>query len=149
MTVALPVAEGRISPVLDAAARLLVVTRRRGKESNRRECVVGPLPLNAMAAAIAELKVDVLLCAALSEALRRALEAHGVRVCRHLCGDAEIVLGAFLAGHLRQADFRMPGCWGWHLDGTCRRRSRRAIPAKAGERSGAKSARARAGHVTE
>jgi predicted Fe-Mo cluster-binding NifX family protein len=75
-----------------------------------------------MAASIAELKVDVLLCAALSEALRRSLEACGVRVRRHLCGDVESVLGAFLAGHLRQADFRMPGCWGWHPDGACRRR---------------------------
>ena len=128
MTVAIPISEGRISPVLDAAARFLVVTRRRGKQSNRRECVVGPQPVDAMAASIAELKVDVLLCAAVSEALRRSLEACGVRVRRHLCGDAETVLRAFLAGHLRQADFRMPGCWGWHPNGACRRphRTRRA-----------------------
>jgi predicted Fe-Mo cluster-binding NifX family protein len=124
MTVAIPIAEGRISPVLDTAARLLIVTRRRGNATSRRECVVSPLPVNAMARSIAELKVDVLLCAALSEALRRSLEECGVRVRSHLCGDAETVLGAFLAGHLRQADFRMPGCWGWHQDGRCCRRRR-------------------------
>ena len=146
MTVAIPIAEGRMSPVLDTAARLLVVTRQQGKEPNRREYVVGPQPLDTMAPSIAELKVDVLLCAALSEPLRRALEAHGVRVHRHLCGDAETVLASFLAGQLRREDFRMPGCWGWHLGGACRRRSRRGIPAKAGARSGAKSTHPRARH---
>jgi predicted Fe-Mo cluster-binding NifX family protein len=130
MTVAIPIAEGRVSPVLDTAARLLIVTRRRGRVASRWECVVSPLPVNAMAHSIAELKVDVLLCAAVSVSLRRSLEARGVRVRRHLCGDAETVLGAFLAGHLRQADFRMPGCWGWHLNGACCRRPprQRGVP---------------------
>jgi predicted Fe-Mo cluster-binding NifX family protein len=137
MTVAIPIAEGRISPVLDTASRLLIVTRKRGKPACRRECVVSPLPLDAMARAIAELKVDVLLCAAVSESLRRSLEERGVRVRRHLCGDAETVLEAFLAGHLRQSDFRMPGCWGWHLDGACCRRlgTRRALASTASAKS--------------
>jgi predicted Fe-Mo cluster-binding NifX family protein len=122
MTVAIPIAEGRVSPVLDAAAHFLIVTRRRGERASRRECVVSPMPLEAMARCIAELNVDVLLCAAVSEPLRRCLESRGVRVRRHLCGDAETLLSAFLAGRLRQSDFRMPGCWGWHLAGACRRR---------------------------
>jgi predicted Fe-Mo cluster-binding NifX family protein len=137
MTVAIPVAEGRISPVLDTASRLLIVTRKRGKAAGRRECVVSPLSLDAMARSIAELEVDVLLCAAVSESLRRSLEERGVRVRRHLCGDAETVLTAFLAGHLRQSDFRMPGCWGWHLDGVCCRRpgTRRVLASSASSKN--------------
>jgi predicted Fe-Mo cluster-binding NifX family protein len=132
MIVAIPIAEGRVSPVLDTAARFLIVRRDRGKVTQRRECVISPLPVDAMARSIAELQVDVVLCAAVSESLRRMLEGRGVRIRRHLCGDAESVLDAFLGGHLRQSEFRMPGCWGWHLDDACRRRPCR----ERGSRSG-------------
>jgi predicted Fe-Mo cluster-binding NifX family protein len=108
--IAIPVLQERISPVLDTAARLLLITRRRGKEVARREFVLGPLPPEGLARSVAELRVDVLLCAALSEPLLRALERRGVRVKPHLCGEVESVLRAFDCGQLRRDEFRMPGC---------------------------------------
>jgi predicted Fe-Mo cluster-binding NifX family protein len=119
VTIAIPVSQDRISPVLDTAARLLLVTRRRGKEVERKEIVLNPLPAEALANSVAELCVDVLLCAALSESLLRALEQRGVRVKSHLCGEVESVLCAFDCGQLRRDEFRMPGCWGQHLRGEC------------------------------
>jgi predicted Fe-Mo cluster-binding NifX family protein len=68
------------------------------------------LPLEGLARSVAELRVDVLLCAALSEPLLRALERRGVRVKPHLCGEVESVLRAFDCGQLRRDEFRMPGC---------------------------------------
>jgi predicted Fe-Mo cluster-binding NifX family protein len=124
VTIAIPISQERISPVLDTAARLLLVTRRRGKEIARSEFVLGPLPSEELARSVAELHVDVLLCAALSEPLLQALERHGVRVKPHLCGEVESVLRAFGCGRLRRDEFRMPGCWGQHSHGgCCRRRS--------------------------
>jgi hypothetical protein len=41
MIIAIPVSQERISPVLDAAAKLLAVNRRLGKETSRREVVPG------------------------------------------------------------------------------------------------------------
>lgn len=120
MIVALPVLQGRISPVLDTAMRLLVVTCRRGKEVERREIILSPLPAQALADRVAQLRVDVLLCAALSEALHRALEPRGIRVRQHLCGPVEAVLSAFRCGQLDREEFRMPGCWGHHLGGELR-----------------------------
>jgi len=117
--IAIPISQERISPVLDTAARLLLVTRRRGKEVARREFILGPLPLEGLARSVAELRVDVLLCAALSEPLLRALERFGVRVKPHLCGEVESVLRAFDCGQLRRDEFRMPGCWGQHSHGKC------------------------------
>ena len=117
MLIAIPVLQERISPVLDTAARLLLVTRRRGKEVARREFVLSPLPPEGLARSVAELRVDVLLCAALSEPLLRALERRGVRVKPHLCGEVESVLRAFDCGQLRRDEFRMPGCWGQHSHG--------------------------------
>jgi predicted Fe-Mo cluster-binding NifX family protein len=122
--IAIPVSQERISPVLDAAVRLLLVTRRRGKEVERKEFVLSPLPPEGLARSVAELHVDVLLCAALSEPLLRALERSGVRVKPHLCGEVESILRAFDCGQLRRDEFRMPGCWGLHLNGECCRRRR-------------------------
>jgi predicted Fe-Mo cluster-binding NifX family protein len=124
VTIAIPVSQERISPVLDAAVRLLLVTRRRGKEVERKEFVLSPLPPEGLARSVAELRVDVLLCAALSEPLLRALERRGVRVKPHLCGEVESVLRAFDCGQLRRDEFRMPGCWGQHSHGGCCRRQR-------------------------
>jgi predicted Fe-Mo cluster-binding NifX family protein len=114
VTIAIPVWQERVSPVLDTAARLLLVEHHRGSEANRREITLAPSSAEALARGIADLHVDVLLCAALSEPLWRALEARGVRVRPHLCGDAEEVLRAFYCGRLKQPEFRMPGCWGEH-----------------------------------
>jgi predicted Fe-Mo cluster-binding NifX family protein len=132
VTIAIPVCQERVSPVLDTAARLLLVTRRRGKEVARREFVLGLVASEALARSVAELHVDVLLCAALSEPLRRALEQSGVRVRPHLCGNVEAVLRAFVCGGLRRDEFRMPGCWGWHLHGQCCRRHLRVHAGNSG-----------------
>lgn len=129
MTIAIPVSQERISPVLDTAARLLLVTRRRGKETGRREFVLNPLPTEDLARGLAELRADLILCAALSEELLRALERNGVRVRSHLCGEVESVLRAFRCGQLGRNEFRMPGCWGAHFHGRCRRRGHSPRPA--------------------
>jgi predicted Fe-Mo cluster-binding NifX family protein len=112
VNVAIPVLQERISPVLDTATRLLVVTHRRGKEVERKEVVLGPMPSELLAGSMVELRVDLLLCAALSEALLRALERRGIRVRPHLCGPIEAILRAFCCGRLDREEFRMPGCWG-------------------------------------
>jgi predicted Fe-Mo cluster-binding NifX family protein len=121
VTIAIPISQERISPLLDAAARLLLVTRRRGKEVARKKFALGPLSSEALADSVAELGVDVLLCAALSEPLLRALERRGVRVKPHLCGETEAVLQAFCCDRLNRPEFRMPGCWKQHSPGGCSR----------------------------
>lgn len=128
VTVAFPIWQDRISPLLDAATRLLVVTLRRGAELRRREILLGPQGPDALARSVAELKVDVLLCAALSEPLLRDLRKRGVRVRAHLCGEVDTVLRAFCSHRLAREEFRMPGCWGrdWR-DGCSRRQARRLL----------------------
>jgi predicted Fe-Mo cluster-binding NifX family protein len=133
--VAIPIWQERVSPVLDAATRLLVVTRRRGVDTQRREVLLGPLEPEPLARSIAELRVDLVLCAALSEALHRALRKHGVRVRSHLCGEADAVLRAFCCRRLAQDEFRMPGCWGQHFHGKCCRGHRAVRSADSKEQS--------------
>ena len=116
--------------MFDTASRLLVVRRQRGREVERREFIFGPLTPDAMAHSVAELRVDVLLCAAISQPLRLVLERNGVRVESHLCGEVEALLAAFCAGKCRRAEFRMPGCWGEHGRSTP---SRRTCPTRMAE----------------
>jgi len=69
--------------------------------------------------------VNVLVCAAVSEGLLRALRQQGVRVRPHVCGEVDSVLHAFCARRLCSDEFRMPGCWGTHLHGWLCRPPRR------------------------
>ena len=131
MLIAIPICQGRVSPVFDTAARLLVVRRRKGRAGPRDEIQLGFLPADALARSLRELHIDVLLCAAISEPLLRSLESLGIQVVPHLCGEVEAIVEAFCSGHLRRADFRMPGCWGRHLDEPCCR-FRRRRPTAAG-----------------
>jgi len=121
MTVAIPSWQQRISPVLDTAMSLLIVTCRNGRETSRREILLGPLTPDAFARSLAELRVNVVLCAAISLELLRLLERRGVQVQPHLCGDVNEVLHAFGCGQLDRANFHMPGC---HCGDCCHRRER-------------------------
>jgi predicted Fe-Mo cluster-binding NifX family protein len=114
MTVAIPVWQDRVSPMFDTASRLLVVRQQHGREVERKEFILGVLDSDALARSVVELRVDVLLCAAISQPLRLALERGGVRVERHLCGEVEALLRAFCTGTWRRSEFRMPGCWEEH-----------------------------------
>ena len=132
MTIAIPISQERISPLLDAAARLLLVTCQRGKEVARKEVVLSPLSPEELALGVAELRVDVLLCAALSQGLQRELERRGVRIQPHLCGDTEAVLQAFCCDRLNRPEFRMPGCGKPHSPGGCCQRRNMARNGKSG-----------------
>jgi hypothetical protein len=99
---------------LDTASRLLIVRRQGGREVERKDFLLGVLTTEALARSLVELRVDVLLCAALSRSLRLALERRGLRVEPHLCGEVEALLRAFCAGRCRRSEFRMPGCWDRH-----------------------------------
>lgn len=111
VTVAIPIWQERVSPVLDTATRLLIVRQQRGEAVERREATLGVLTPEVLARSVAELGVEVLLCGAVSEGLRRALESAGVRVVPDLCGEVEAVLRAFARGRLNREEFAMPGCW--------------------------------------
>ena len=131
VTIAIPISQERISPLLDAAGQLLLVTCQRGREIARKKFILGPMSPKELAQSVAELRVDVLLCAALSQGLQRELERMGVRVQPHLCGDAEAVLQAFYRDRLHRPEFRMPGCWGQHQGTDCCRRRHAARLGKA------------------
>ena len=98
MKVAIPVWQGRVSPVFDTAGKLIVIDVEDGEERVRDEEILGQSGPLARAAEVAGLNVDVLLCGAISRPLENALAASGIQLISRICGEVEEVLTAFLDG---------------------------------------------------
>lgn len=109
MRIALPIWEDKLSPVLDTAPRLLIVDGSiRGKRT-RFEAHLSEQDLLHRAKLVARLKVDVMICGAISRPLKDMMFAKGIRVISGLSGRIEDIVEAFFDGHLDQGEFLMPG----------------------------------------
>ena len=104
--------DGRISPVFDAAKRLLLVDIENGREVGRTEQIVEEPELGPRARRVAEFGAEVLICGAISRPLEAMLLSAGVEVIPQTCGPVEDVLEAFISGRLTEQAFVMPGCCG-------------------------------------
>ena len=125
MKVAIPHWQGRISPVFDVAANVLVVEIADGVEQARQEVAFDAEDPQVRAQRLAQTGADVLVCGAISWPLEMALSAAGIDVIPQTCGDVEQVLAAFVLGQLQQNAFLMPGCCGRRRQFRARRRGRR------------------------
>jgi len=112
MKVALPHWQGRVSPVLDVAGKLLVIEVERGKEASRIERKLLFQDPFSRAREISGLGVEVLICGAVSWPLEMALSSAGVVVIPHTCGPIDEIVRAFLSGGFTDDSFLMPGCCG-------------------------------------
>jgi len=112
MKVAIPISDGRISPLFDSARRLLLVTIENGREVRRSEQVVEQSERIARTRRVTELGTDVLICGAISRELEAMLASAAVEVIPLTCGMVEDVLQAFISGRLTEEAFVMPGCHG-------------------------------------
>ena len=110
MRIAIPICDGRISPVFDVARRLMVVDVEDRGELSRIEHTLDNTEITARARRVADLGVDVLICGAISLSLEKMLHATGVEVVGRTCGEAERVLRAFIDGKITEQSFLMPGC---------------------------------------
>lgn len=110
MLIALPNCQGRVSPVLDVAARLILIRFKRGSELERREIVLFEKGTDGMVQALKELGIGILICGALSHNLQLALERAGIPVWPQVCGEIEAVIEAYRSRTLNRPEFIMPGC---------------------------------------
>jgi len=110
MRVAIPVHDGRISPVFDVARCLLVIEILNGEVVGRNELAMQEPESLSRARSVVGFGVDVLICGAISRPLEAMLESAGVTVIARKCGAAEDVMRAFMADELSQDVFLMPGC---------------------------------------
>lgn len=110
MRIAIPQWQGRVSPVFDVAANLLIREMVEGREVGRQEIALIASDAIERARQVAQTHdVDVLICGAISSQLEAALSSAGVLVIAHICGRIEEVLEAFQVGELNRKAFMMPG----------------------------------------
>lgn len=111
MRIALTVWNGRIAPVFDVAGTVRLVEQN-GEQITQDTTAALPDSDGMMSriAALVELKIDVLVCGAVSRPVHRMLTASGIRVHSFVSGEVNEVLEAFLCDRLEEKDFSMPGC---------------------------------------
>lgn len=114
MKVAVPIWQGRVSPVFDVAGRLLVAEIADRNVVHRCEYPLSSDEPWQRAGQLAELQVETLICGAISQVLEALLAHCGIRVYAYVCGDVDEVLEAFLAGTLASAQYTLPGCCRQH-----------------------------------
>ena len=109
MKIAVPVWEGRVSPVLDTADRFLVFTVREGIVVSSDEIYIGEKSLPEKARDIKQ-NADILICAALSQLMESCLISLGVEVRGWVMGNPERLVELYASGDVPGTEFYMPGC---------------------------------------
>jgi predicted Fe-Mo cluster-binding NifX family protein len=110
MKVAIPLWQGRVSPVFDEASRILLVDVSDQRELRRQEeSLVLQNPFD-WAQLLPKLGVEILICGMISQHQQKALASTGIRIIPHICGSIEEVVSSFLNGRLEDGSLLMPGC---------------------------------------
>ncbi len=112
MRIAIPLWQGRVSPVFDESGRILLVDICEKQEHHRQEESLATRNPFERAQALLKLGADLLICGMISQTQQTALAAAGLRVIPHICGSMEDVIAAFLDGRIENGALLMPGCRG-------------------------------------
>lgn len=110
MKVAIPIWDGRVSPVMDTACHVLVVELAGCHEVSRalNDFPAGNLPNRVNF--LVEKGINTLICGAVSQQFERLAVASGIRVHPWFRGDVEQIIAAFSNGiFLHDDNFVMPG----------------------------------------
>ncbi len=110
MKVALTVWENRISPLFDCARTLLIVDITDETAAGRYFEPFHYESPSSRAAQLSDLKVQVLICGAVSDLFANMIEAYGIRMISFVAGAVDEVIDAYLTGAISSSKFQMPGC---------------------------------------
>lgn len=112
MKIAVPVWQGRLSPVLDVAVEVVLFEVEQGQLDEGKVLAFSSDDPWSRAQLLSQQGVEVILCGAVSKALVSALESSGIEVIANLCGPVDLVVAAYCQGQLDGTRFTMPGCCG-------------------------------------
>jgi predicted Fe-Mo cluster-binding NifX family protein len=110
MKVALTVWENRISPLFDSARTLLIVDITDQTATGRYFEPFHCESPSSRAAKLSDLKVQVLICGAVSDLFAKMIETYGIRIIPFVAGAVDEVIDAYLMGAISSSRFQMPGC---------------------------------------
>ena len=108
--VAIPIWQGRVSPVLDTAERLWICDVDSTHHSTPRLVELTPADMRRRTEFLRNLGIATVLCGALSRPLHSLLLGAGISVWPWLTGAVEEVLAAYSEGRLDMDRYLLPGC---------------------------------------
>ncbi len=108
--IAIPIWQGRISPVLDTAGKLWIFDLNEKGESEPRIVEIPSLDFRRRVDFFESQNINTLICGAISRPLYNLLINLGIAVRPWLTGTVEDVLAAYKDGKLDLDYFRLPGC---------------------------------------
>jgi predicted Fe-Mo cluster-binding NifX family protein len=110
MRIAIPLWQGRVSPVFDEANRILLVDILEKQEHHRQEETLTARNPSERAQLLPKLGIDLLIRGMISQTQQTALASVGIRFIPCICGAIKEVIAAFLDGRLENGALLMPGC---------------------------------------
>jgi len=110
MKVAIPLWQGRVSPVFDEAGWILIVDILNGREECRQKKDLLAHKSYERAQQLFKMGVDLLICGMISQTQQAALDSVGIQIIPHVCGSLDEVIAAFLDGRIESGAMLMPGC---------------------------------------
>ena len=105
----IPVFQERVSPVLDTATRLLMITYEQHREIERSEIFLDEFSLTERVSILRQLGITVLICGGITDTLYHMLKSAKIRLITGIAGSADQVLDAFLSDQLQNRPFSCPG----------------------------------------
>lgn len=109
----------RISPVFDSAQKLMVVDVIDSKIVSKRFEKFDPsIPL-LLSKKLKELKIEVLICGAISKGLADIIEYISIHCIPFITGNIDTVLNSYIKGEVLTSKFIMPGCGKNRIPGGC------------------------------
>ena len=109
MRIAMPVWNERVSPLFDAAGRMRVLSVIDGLEQYRFEADIIDLNLPRICMFLKHMKIDVLICGAISDEYLHAIRESGIRVIAEISGDIDDIVSAYREDRLGGKEYHLPG----------------------------------------
>jgi len=110
MIVAFACWDNHIAPVFDTVRQIyLIETDSEKIVAERQEVMFGNAPLKNVAR-LTELKVETLICGAISRPVQEMVSAQGIHVIPFVAGKLFDVVHAWRAGEINTDLYAMPGC---------------------------------------
>lgn len=109
MQIAIPIWRERVSPLFDSAGCVLMVRLEDGEELDRWRLRLRGYHPGQRLHLLMMAQIDILICGALSGAMRGMMESAGVTVIAWRTGLVEDVLRAYLNDNLDEPRFLLPG----------------------------------------
>ena len=109
MNIAIPVWNGRVSPVFDAARWAMVIEIEGNVECHRHEIFLSEGPPSQRAKKLVDMGVDMLICGAISRSCEDLVKTSKITVMPWISGKVDEVLSAYIIGELKNSKFTMPG----------------------------------------